>query len=96
MMIREIIMPETFRFKNGASITFSGNEEQYMSWLTDLRGCGKCKSCGMDMDLEPYCAHSEVKRFHKHPHGININVARRDGSPCGPDGALFEQRKGTS
>lgn len=46
-----------------------------------LRGKG-CVSCGMDMDLEPYCVHESVIALRKeitgrdYPYGLDTNPAR--------------------
>lgn len=53
-----------------------------MSWTSDPKGCGKCDSCGMDMDLEPFCVNKPTldfaaKQFGKtFPYGLYINQAR--------------------
>lgn len=53
-----------------------------MSWTTDEKGCGKCNSCGMDMDMEPFCVNTPVleqaaKDYgHTFPYGLLINEAR--------------------
>ncbi len=58
---------------------------------TDPDGCSHCAYCGMDMDMDPYCAHPKVKKAH--PYGLNINIATRDF--CEKDGklTLWETRK---
>jgi hypothetical protein len=47
-------------------------DEKPLSW-TSPGGCSSCAHCGMDADLDPYCAHTkavEINRF-----GLNINDA---------------------
>ena len=52
-----------------------------MSWL-DANGCGKCNSCGMDMDMEPFCVNDDVlilrtaETGRDYPWGLDIGVAR--------------------
>ncbi len=67
-----------------------------MTWITDPKGCGKCDSCGMDMDMDPYCVHEKV---------IALRIAEpgaRRSYPCGLDisrarplcaGNFFSERK---
>jgi hypothetical protein len=55
---------------------------------TDPGRCSSCKFCGMDMDLDPYCAHPKVIARHKW--GLVINKAIADF--CGPDLALREEK----
>ncbi len=69
------------------------------------RDCFDCQHCGMDMDMDPYCAHPDVLKTN--PSGSNTNVVRggipepddRRNLPhfalCGPNAALFELRKTT-
>lgn len=58
-----------------------------------LRGNG-CVSCGMDMDLEPYCVKQEVldRRTaitgRSYPFGLDTNPARQ---AC--QGEFYEERK---
>lgn len=63
--------------------------ENDMSWLTDERGCGNCRWCGMDMDMDPFC---QNKKVDKTGFGLDINIARRPMAVCGPEGKLFEKR----
>lgn len=43
--------------------------------------CGKCASCGMDMDMEPFCVQEQVlaKRTQitgrDYPYGLDVNPA---------------------
>lgn len=52
------------------------------TWISNPKGCGKCNSCGMDMDMSPYCVQASVladaeKKYGKDfPYGLNINDAR--------------------
>lgn len=57
---------------------------------TSPGGCSSCKHCGMDMDLDPYCAHPVVIKVH--PYGLGINAAIRDF--CTPFLRLREARGG--
>ena len=71
--------------------------------MSDEKRCFDCDFCGMDMDLEPYCAHPDVLKTN--PWGSNTNVVRgakfsnddRTKLPhynlCGQDAKLFEIRK---
>ncbi len=43
---------------------------------TDPGGCSGCDYCGMDMDMDPFCAHPTVTA--KHRYGLNINYAIKD------------------
>lgn len=43
-----------------------------VSW-TDPGGCGHCIHCGMDMDMEPYCAEPRILKGN--PFGLLINHA---------------------
>ncbi len=64
--------------------------------------CFNCDHCGMDMDMDPYCAHPDVLKTN--PHGSNVNVVRgaaaitdeRSGLPhfglCGQEARLFTPR----
>lgn len=61
-----------------------------MSWLTDERGCGNCRYCSMDMDMEPFCKNP---KNYGALWGLYINFARAPWSHCGPDGKLFEERR---
>lgn len=51
------------------------------TWLSE-GGCGKCNSCGMDMDLEPFCVNEDVLALRtaesgkNYPWGLDIGVAR--------------------
>jgi len=53
-----------------------------MTWLSDETGCGKCNSCGMDMDMEPFCVNksvlsiAEMQDGRRYDWGLNINPAR--------------------
>lgn len=48
---------------------------------TDVGGCGTCQSCGMDMDMEPYCVKTAVLDSRKkvtgrdYPYGLDIGPA---------------------
>lgn len=61
--------------------------------MTAQKKCMDCKHSGMDMDMQPYCAHPEVcKRM---PYGqilASLASPTRDGNECGPDRRLWEQR----
>lgn len=39
----------------------------------EQKECTGCDHCGMDMDLDPYCAAPAV--LEKHPFGLNCNRA---------------------
>ena len=53
-----------------------------MSW-TEKHSCGGCESCGMDMDMEPFCVNKDVlsaaqeSTGHTFPYGLAINHALR-------------------
>jgi hypothetical protein len=52
-----------------------------MTWLFDEKGCGKCDSCGMDMDMAPFCVNEKVlsqsaQNGRSAPFGLTINAAR--------------------
>lgn len=54
------------------------------------KNCRDCKWAGMDMDMEPYCAHPQT--LVTMPHGSNL--CRRDPARdhCGETKASFEER----
>lgn len=76
-----------------------------MAEIDNTKRCFDCAHCGMDMDMDPYCAHPQVTVTA--PHGISVNRVRGTPAPddaknyghpevigkCGPDGKLFEQRE---
>lgn len=51
-----------------------------MDWQT---GCRNCRSCGMDMDLDPYCVKQEVLALRtaetgrEYPWGLDVGRAWR-------------------
>ena len=65
--------------------------------------CFDCKFCGMDMDMDPYCAHPKV--IEHNPYGSNTNFVRGSSgfseehmqkphyNLCGQEATLFEARK---
>lgn len=55
-------------------------------------GCGKCEHCAMDMDMDPFCTHPEI-RAQGWPSGLDIRPAVKNY--CGKDGklSLFEPRR---
>lgn len=72
--------------------------------MSDRRNCTECRYCGMDMDMDPYCAHPEVLKTNRW--GSSVNVVR--GAPlrgdderrrlsyygrCGQEAKLFEPRR---
>lgn len=58
---------------------------------TDPGGCSTCKYCGMDMEMEPYCAHPKVTASSRFGYGMGINSAIQQF--CGPDLKLREARE---
>ena len=60
-----------------------------INWWLEPRGCGNCNHCGMDMTMDPYCAHPTVVKIHRH--GLNISVAVRKF--CGNPHTLWQKRK---
>jgi len=54
-------------------------------------GCGKCRWCSMDMDMDPYCTNPEIKKAAGATVGIGLNAAVQT---CTKDGklSLFEPR----
>lgn len=55
---------------------------------TDPGGCAHCRHCGMDMDMDPYCAHPTVIARHK----WGLDLAKAIEWFCTPDLKLWEQR----
>ena len=57
------------------------------------RTCRSCLHSGMDMEMEPYCAHPVV--LGDHPHGLRLSglsaPTRSDGK-CTPNHILWELR----
>jgi len=53
---------------------------------TDPGRCSTCRHCAMDMDMDPFCVHPEVKKYH--PWGLNLNKAI--STFCGEDLKLRE------
>lgn len=58
------------------------------SWSSPGR-CSSCEFCGMDMEMDPYCAEPSVTEGH--PYGLNLNSAIKEF--CGPDLRLRKERK---
>jgi predicted metal-binding protein len=56
---------------------------------TDPGRCSTCKHCGMDMDMDPFCTHSEVTKYHRY--GLNLNKAISEF--CGEDLKLREAKE---
>lgn len=54
-----------------------------MTWCTSPTGCGQCGSCGMDMDMDPFCMNEQVLALSKEqdgrdrPFGLGVNHARK-------------------
>jgi predicted metal-binding protein len=59
-----------------------------MSW-TDPGRCSTCKHCSMDMEMDPFCTHPEVARYHRW--GLNLNKAVSEF--CGENLKLREPRE---
>lgn len=55
------------------------------------RHCRDCRSCGMDMDLDPYCAHQKV--LEEHPYGLVLHSPKISTFCPGPEKPLFEARE---
>lgn len=51
------------------------------TWLDNPKGCGSCESCGMDMDMSPFCVNiyvvgaAEAVFARTFQYGLNINDA---------------------
>jgi len=57
----------------------------------DQRICQNCDYSGMDMDMDPYCAHPEVLK--KHPYGLVLH-SRKIAEFCpSPELPLYTIRK---
>lgn len=56
----------------------------------DEKNCRDCKHCGMDMDLDPYCAHPKVLK--RVPYGQVLYLPVPE-CPLGKGHPLFEARK---
>ena len=51
--------------------------------MSDEKSCNTCQYSGMDMDMEPYCAHPEVLKTM--PHGqilSSLAAPTRPGREC--------------
>ena len=59
--------------------------------MTDDRRCRECRFSGMDMDMDPYCAHARV--IAEHPYGLVLHSLRIATFCPGPEKPLFEERK---
>ena len=57
--------------------------------MSTEKDCFKCEHCGMDMDMDPYCAHPEVTK--KHKYGLVLHQVSEFCSA--PEKKLFEPRK---
>ena len=57
---------------------------------TDPEACSGCKHCGMDMDMEPFCAHPTVTA--QHPYGLVIGKAIERFCGEGNSLKLWEKR----
>jgi hypothetical protein len=58
--------------------------------MTEKKRCSGCRHCGMDMDMDPYCAHPQT--LVTMPYGSNL--ARRDPARdhCGEEMKSWEPR----
>lgn len=71
---------------------FPGVTEKPDIPTTWTQGCGKCRWCAMDMDMDPFCYNPTVRAQAGTTVGIGLNAAVR--SYCGKNGklSLFEPR----
>ena len=57
-----------------------------MKIWTDPGRCSTCKHCSMDMDMDPFCTHPEVARYHR----WGLNLSKAISEFCGEDLRLRE------
>jgi predicted metal-binding protein len=56
---------------------------------TDPGRCSTCKHCSMDMDMNPFCTHAEVTRYHR----WGLNLSKAIAEFCGENLKLREPKQ---
>ena len=71
--------------KHGAFISIETGMEEVKN------ACRDCDHCGMDMDMDPYCAHPDVVKIHIH--GLALHTGAVNKFCAFETRPLFEKRK---